>query len=306
LIQHLVRAGCDVIGWDRKTHAQAHEREVGQPRIWIGELRSSLLDDLFRSEAPDVVVHLGLWLPFSGQVTRRQRYNVTLTHALLDAVGRYRVRSLVFGSHALYYGALPELPLIRLEADPPLGVAAFPEASDVVTADLLACQALWSLPSARVCVLRCCEALAGNADGLLARLWRGPRVPTVLGYDPLVQFLDARDVAFAISLAVLQQLSGVYNVGSARPMPMSQVMSALGRTHVPIPEAVFRISARGFGLAELPGGALSLLKYPLLVDDAAFRNRTGFRPCHDEAATLENYRLSLDQREAPPPPEPPT
>ncbi|HEY5962103.1 MAG TPA: NAD-dependent epimerase/dehydratase family protein [Polyangiaceae bacterium] len=281
-----------VCGWDRKSRGEEGDASRG----WTGDLRGVALDDLFRTEAPNAVVHLALQSPFVGQqVAKRQRYNVTTTRALLDAVARYRVEALVFVAPSLYYGAASDLPLIRLEMDPPLGVATFPEAADIIASDLLACAALTGVPSTRTCVLRLCDVLVNGGDGLLAQLWRGPRVPTVLGFDPLVQFLDARDVATAIRLALEQALKGIYNVSSARPITLTHAIANIGRTNVPIPEAIFRISARGLFHAEFPAGALSLLKYPILLDDTAFRNRTGFLPRFDESACLEDYRKAVDE-----------
>jgi UDP-glucose 4-epimerase len=125
---------------------------------------------------------------------------------------------------------------------------------------------------------------------VLSHLLRGHRVPTVLGFDPVVQFLHERDVAIALCLAVEQRLRGIYNVGGSQPLPLSTIVQKLGRVMTPIPEALYRLSAGRFGLSDIPPGALSQFKYSVLVDDGLFRSRTGFSPQFDEDRALLDYR----------------
>jgi UDP-glucose 4-epimerase len=51
-----------------------------------------------------------------------------------------------------------------------------------------------------------------------------------------------------------------------------------------------------FGFPQLPTGAVTHLKYPVVVDAGAFRETTGFAHAHDELETIRAFR------EAVPPP----
>jgi UDP-glucose 4-epimerase len=288
LTLELLEAGYDVCGLDRRVVDGA----PSGVRVYDGDLRGAVVHELFRAERPDVVAHLATVSPFSLSGVARHRVNLLATRALLDAVARHGVGTLVFASRHLYYGAAADLPLYHREDDPPHGVETYPEAADLVAADLLVSTALWRIPRTRTAILRLCHPLGPSTRGVLGQLLCGTRVPTVLGFDPLVQFLHAVDVARAIRTTVEQGLRGIYNVGSARPLPISQIISALGRTNVAIPEALFRISVGRFGFPDIPAGALSLLKYPIVVDDASFRSRTGFAPRFDVRETLEQFKLA--------------
>src|SRR5688572_32290027 len=46
-------------------------------------------------------------------------------------------------------------------------------------------------------------------------------VPTVLGFDPLFQFMHEHDATAAIALALSSGLRGVYNVSGPPPAPLS-------------------------------------------------------------------------------------
>ena len=76
--------------------------------------------------------------------------------------------------------------------------------------------------------------------GTLANFLRGPRVPLVLGFDPLFQFLHEYDAARAIVATLQTKLVGVYNVAGPQPVPLSVLARITGRTPLPIPEAVFQ------------------------------------------------------------------
>jgi UDP-glucose 4-epimerase len=45
----------------------------------------------------------------------------------------------------------------------------------------------------------------------------------------------------------------------------------------------------------LPPGALSHIKYPVVVDASAFLEKTGFSHSKDEYETLEDFRRSLSE-----------
>lgn len=294
----LIRAGFEVCGIDRRGWQEA----PATVRIHGLDLRASGVHDVFRQERPRAVVHLATISPFIGTGGARRRVNLAVTRALLDAVAQHGIEQLVFAGRHLFYGAAADLPLIHAEQDPPHGVETFPEAADVIAADLMVCSAVWNIPRTRTAVLRFCHPLGPNARGILAELLKGSRVPTILGFDPIVQFLDPEDMAAAIRLTLEQALLGVFNVGGAQPMTLSQVVAALGRTTVAIPEAFYRISLGRFGLPEIHAGALSLLKHPVVVDDALFRSRTAYAQRFDARETLERFRSATSNVEAAPSP----
>ncbi len=149
---------------------------------------------------------------------------------------------------------------------------------------------MWRHPEIDTAVLRCCYTLGPLKQGTLAAFLRGPRVPTVLGFDPLFQFLHELDAARAIVLALSKQLRGVYNIAGPPPVPLSVVIRETGRQNLPIPELLFRGALGRFGLSMLPRGALEHVKYPVVIDGSEFADATGFVPEFTEDATMRAYR----------------
>jgi UDP-glucose 4-epimerase len=171
-----------------------------------------------------------------------------------------------------------------------MAVHTFPELSDLVAADLYAGSALWRYPEVDTAVLRCCYTLGPLKQGTLASFLRGPRVPTVLGFDPLFQFMHEHDTARAIVGALSKGLRGVFNVSGPPPVPLSIIIRETGRKNLPIPELLFRSALGRFGLPPLPKGAVDHIKYPIVIDSEPFRAATDFKSEYDEDATMRSFR----------------
>ena len=112
--------------------------------------------------------------------------------------------------------------------------------ADLVAADLFAGTALWRWPEIATSVLRLVYTLGPSRRGTLAAYIGKRRVPTVMGFDPLFQFMHEQDAARAIALALDKDLHGVYNVAGPSPVPLSLLCRETGRVRVPIPEPFFR------------------------------------------------------------------
>jgi len=176
-----------------------------------------------------------------------------------------------------------------------MAVTTYPELADLVAADLYAGSALWRDPDIDTVVLRLSYILGPSRAGTLANYLDGPRVPTVLGFDPLFQFIHEHDAARAIVQSLEQKLRGVYNVTGPKPVPLSLLIKATGRTNLPLIEPAFSRLIGHFGLPNLPKGAINHIKYPVVVDGSAFRNATGFECNFDEVQTMESF-AAVDDR----------
>jgi len=115
-------------------------------------------------------------------------------------------------------------------------------------------------------------------------------VPMVLGFDPLFQFLHEDDVVEALVLTLGKRPRGVFNVAGPQPLPLSRVAIAAGRTPVPVPEFLLEGLIGRFGFPRLPRGALTHIKYPVVVDAKAFRETTGFVHEYDEMDAIRSFR----------------
>ena len=284
--QRLRAAGHKVIGIDRRRWPDAPP-DVELHRC---DIRKRAAEDVFRQRRPDALVHMATVTHLTARSEDRDRINLHGTRAVWEACQKHGVRRAVFVGRHTYYGADHDAPLYHREDDPPMAVISFPELADLVAADLYAGSALWRTPQIDTAVLRLCYTLGPSRTGTLATFLRGPRVPTVLGFDPLFQFLHEEDAAEAIALALERGLRGVYNVAGPEPIPLSILIRLAGRRRVPIPEPLFRMMLGRLGLPRLPPGALSHVKYPVVVDASSFRGATGFTARYGADETAAAFR----------------
>jgi UDP-glucose 4-epimerase len=284
--KRLVEAGHRVIGVDRRPWAHAPDGLV----MHQADIRKRPAEDVFRSERPEAVVHMATVTHLTNQSPDRFRINLQGTRAMVEHCHHYGVKQMVFVGRHTYYGAAPDSPLYHTEDEPPMSLHSFPELADLVAADLYAGSALWRYPEIDTCVLRACYTLGPSCHGTLASFLRGPRVPTVLGFDPLFHFMHELDSADAIVLALEKRLRGVFNVAGPPPVPLSVIIRETNRQNTPVPEALVNITLGRFGLPRLPKGAVEHIKYPIVIDSAAFRKATGFEHVYDENETMAAFR----------------
>lgn len=285
----LLAKGHEVIGIDRRPWPDApagvemHELDI----------RKRAAEDVFRKARPDAVIHMATVTHLVARSEERYKINLGGTRAVFDNCRAHGVGQVIFVGRHTYYGAAPDAPLYHSEDDPPMAVTTFPELADLVAADLYATTALWRHPELTTSVLRICYTLGPTRQGTLAAFLRGPRVPVIMGFDPLFQFMHEVDTARAIVLALEKKIRGVYNVAGPQPVPLSVVAREAGRTVIPLPEAVFTMLLGRFGLPKLPPGAITHIKYPVVVDSASFRAATGFTHTIDEVAAIREYRSAF-------------
>lgn len=284
----LLHAGHEVVGIDRRPWPDAPR---GVP-VFQADIRKRPAEDVFRTHCPDAAIHMATVTHFTARFEERYRINLQGTRAVFDHCHRYGVGRVVFVGRHTVYGAGPDSPLYHVEEDPPMAVSTFPELADLVAADMYAGSALWRYPEIATVVLRVVYTLGPQRYGTLATFLRGPRVPTVMGFDPLYHFMHERDAARAIVLAATTSERGVYNVTGPRPVPLSTLCAATGRKAVAVPEPLFDFTTGRFGFPDLPLGAINHVKYPIVVDGARFRKETGFEHEFDEIQTMESFRWS--------------
>ena len=233
--RRLIAHGHEVHGIDRRPWPDAPDA-VHMHRADIGKRPA---EDVFRVAKPDVLVHMATVTHFTTGFEERYRINLGGTRKLFEHCAEYGVKQAIFVGRHTVYGATAGSPLYHTEDEPPLGGASFRELADLVAADLYAGSALWRWPKMRTAVLRLCYFLGPSRRGTLANFLGDNRVPLVMGFDPLYQFMHEFDAEDAIRLAIEKRLRGVYNVAGPTPVPLSILCKATGRTPIRIPEPFY-------------------------------------------------------------------
>ncbi|MGB5812614.1 MAG: NAD-dependent epimerase/dehydratase family protein [Polyangiales bacterium] len=286
--QRLVAEGHEVIGIDRRPWPDAPDGV----EMFQYDIRKRPAEDVFRSRRPQAAIHMATVTHLVHKSPDRMRVNLYGTRAFIHHCQAYGVEQAVMVGRHTYYGAAADSPLYHTEDEPPMSSHAFPELADLVAADLYASSALWRYPEIATCVLRMVYTLGPTKHGTLALYLRGPNVPLVMGFDPLFHFMHEDDAAHAIVTALSRKLHGVYNVSGPSPVPISTIARAAGRRVIPVPGTLINFGLGRLALPNLPPAAIDHLKYPIVVDSAAFKLATGFEHRYDEEETIEAFRVA--------------
>ena len=267
----------DVCGVDTRPW-RGHAPDI---RLHQVDLRKRKFEDVVRTERPNAIVHMGFVRHFERGERVRHDVNVRGTKQLLDHCARYGVRKLVVVSSAAVYGAFASNPY-SIDEDFPLSASrSYPEIRDQVEVDTLSSSFIWQHQEIETVVLRPAHALGPNSQSMMASYLRLPRVPTVMGFDPMIQFIGEQDWLEALSLAVMRPLSGVYNVVGAGQVPLHTAIEAVGASAWPVPGPIFEaLCRRLFALRfwHYPPGAIDYLRYPVCASGKRFEEATGFKP----------------------------
>lgn len=272
LLENYEVCGVDRVPWEGRPQSVA---------VHVVDLRKRGFEDVIRTELPSAVVHMGFVRDFRSDPGRRHDANVRGTKRLLDHCAHYGVQKLIVFSSGTVYGALHDNPFYMDEDRALEATRDYPEIRDLVEVDALATSFLWRYPHIRTCVLRPVNVLGHYTRSMIAGYLRLERPPTVMGFDPLMQFIHEQDVVEAIAVALEHGLQGVFNVVGPGQVPLHTAIRETGGRALALPEFVLRPLIRTLfarGIVPWPEGALDFLKFPVTLSGRRFVEATNFRP----------------------------
>ncbi len=281
-IQHRERR---VIGVDRRPFPDK-PKDVVHEQV---DIRRKKLKDLFRAEPIEAVIHLGVMHDPRASQAEHHSWNVAGFQKLLEYVAHFQVPKLVVLSSANVYGPQPDNAQFLTEDAPLLGGARFSEIRDLIEVDMLAQGFFWKHPETETVILRPVH-IVGAVHNAASNFMRLPTIPTLLGFDPMVQIVHESDVVRAIGRALAPGQRGIYNVAGPDPLPLSHIVKILGKPSIPIPYTFGRALLKrlwALRLTTFPAPELDHIRYVCMVDDRRSREDLGYEP---EVAIEETVR----------------
>src|SRR5437899_9599351 len=116
----------------------------------------------------------------------------------------------------------------------------YPEIRDLAEVDTLATGFLWRHPEVATTILRPVNTLGYYVHSTIGRYLRQRYVPTIMGFNPMVQFIHEEDVAEAVALALQSGTHGVFNLTGPGAVPLKVAIRESGGSALPFPETVAR------------------------------------------------------------------
>jgi UDP-glucose 4-epimerase len=252
------------------------------------DIRRKKTQDVFRQQPLAAVVHLGVMHDPRVSAVEHHSWNVAGFQRLLEFVAQYEVPKLVVLSSANVYGPRPDNPQFLSEDAPLLGGASFSEIRDLIEVDMLAQSFFWKHPRTETVILRPVHILGGvrNAPSNYLRL---KAIPTLLGFDPMIQVIHQDDVVSALVAALRPGVRGIFNVAGPPPLPLSRLIGLTGRPRVTIPHFVATSLIQNlfrYRVTSFPAPELDHIRYVCMVDDRRARAELRYEPAHDIEETV--------------------
>lgn len=279
-----------VIGIDRRDFPE-RPRDVVFHQI---DIRRKKMRDVFRAGNIRAVVHLGIMHDPRVSPAEHHAWNVVAFGKLLEYMEQYRVPKLVVLSSANVYGPQPDNPQFLSENAPLLGSARFHEIRDLIEVDMLAQSFFWRNAACETVILRPAHIL-GTVRNAPSNYLRLDVVPTLMGFDPMVQVIHQDDVARAIQRALTPGKRGIFNLAGPPPVALSRLIRAVGRQSISIPSTIASAALRAafrWRLSSFPSPELDHIKYVCMVDDRRAREQLDFVAVHG----LRECAMALDER----------
>ncbi len=266
-----------------------------------GEVRHRFLDlnlphadgsvyKLLKEEKPDVIVHLAALRSPSHDYTYIHELNALGALHVMAAAGEAKIPRLVLGSTTMVYGARGDNPNFLTEEHPTRADAHDKFVMDFVEAERHARYHAKRYPEAKVAVLRFAQLLSPEIRDYKTRYFEAPAAVTMMGYDPLMQFLHPEDATSALVKAVENpQTHGAFNIAPEGVLPLSTILLLYGTLPIPVPHTVaYTLIEAGWlaGVGFAPGSHAHYIRYNCVAANDKARRVLAWTPARTTLETL--------------------
>jgi UDP-glucose 4-epimerase len=256
--------------------------------------------EIFAAEGVDTLAHLAfLNSPSHASAWAHELESVGTMHAL-NACRRTGVRKLVMWSQTLLYGAHPTNPNFLSEKHPLRARRNEPFFADKIEAESDALRFGKPGKGRVVTILRTAPILGPTVTNYLTRYLSHRLVPTILGFDPLWQFVHEADAVAAFKLAVDRDTPGLFNVVGDGVLPLSTVVKLAGRLALPLPRSIANMMAGALWAAQLseaPPSFFDYMQYLCVADGDHAREAMGYAPVYTSREALIDYASAQHLRD---------
>lgn len=259
------------------------------------DLRNPLVSRIVSTTAVDTVVHTATMAGpgAAGGRARMKEQNVIGAMQLLAACQQSPdVRTIVLKSSTAVYGSDHADPALFREDQTPATPPSSGFASDAAEVEGYARSLARRRPDVTMTILRFANFLGGQMDSVLGSFFALPVVPSVLGFDPRLQFVHEDDGLEVLARATQEDHPGVYNVAGPGVVYLSQCVRKAGRVQVPVPMPVVGAVAglvRRARRVDFSPEQLRFLQFGRAVDTTRLEDEFGYVPQYTTVAAFDDF-----------------
>jgi UDP-glucose 4-epimerase len=245
-------------------------------KVLRAHYNKTIIEDVFRHSAFDTVLHLGRTGSFKEAAGKRFDLNVVGSQKIMNLCLQHGVKNLLVLSTFHIYGADPANHIPIAEDEPLRAGLEFPQIADAIQMDNMASTWVYRHPEVRTIVLRPTSVIGPTVRNTMSEFLRQARVPYLLGFNPMSQFLHEDDMARAVLSAWQSGHRGIFNIAGPAVIPWRTALELCRARTFPIPWPLTRLYVEVAG--SLPHYLINFFRYPCVITDRAFREATGWSP----------------------------
>ena len=257
---------------------------IGDTSFVRADIRNPMIGRIIDHAGVDTVVHMNVIatpVGAGGRVTMKE-INVIGTMQLLAACQRAEtLQRLVVKSSSSVYGSSPRDPAMFSEDLVGKGPPRSGWGRDSVEVESYVRGFSRRRPDVDVAMLRLANFMGPGVRTPMTDYFALPVIPTVLGFDPRLQFVHEDDGLQALRLATLRPVAGVFNVAGDGILTLSQAARIAGRPTLPIPSPLGGVVGslyRRTGLADFSAEQIRFLTHGRGLDTTKMRSVLGLEP----------------------------
>jgi UDP-glucose 4-epimerase len=273
--------------------------DLGSVSFARADIRNPIIAKVIMREQVDTVVHMSVLPPVAaGSRASAKELNVIGTMQLLAACQQSPdLEHFVLKSSTAVYGSSSRDPAMFSEDMDARRIGAVGFVKDLNEVEGYVRGFARRRPDVRVTTLRTASAIGPGLHTPLAAYFRLPAIPTVLGFDPRLQFLNDTDLIDALEHATLRDVAGTFNIAGDGIMMLSQEIRRLGRPALPMPS--FAMTSLGSVMrqarrADFSREQVAFLAHGRGVDTTRMRDVLGFVPSRTTAEAFAEFAQSLE------------
>jgi UDP-glucose 4-epimerase len=258
--------------------------DSGTVQFVRADIRNPVIAKVIAREQVDTVVHMSVIASpgTAGGRTTMKELNVIGTMQLLAAAQQApTLEHLVVKSSGAFYGASSRDPAMFTEEMGPKRQAASGYGKDVSEVESYVRGFARRRPDVTVTTLRAANVIGPLVSSPITSYLRLPVIPTVLGFDPRLQWLHEHDLLGVLQHATMNRVHGTFNVSGDGVMMLSQAIRRLGKPSIKVPSFMFpQVGSlvRQARLVDFVPDQVALLTYGRGMDTTRMRSELGYEP----------------------------
>lgn len=281
----------EIIGVDvREPH-----HDLTRTEFVRADIRNPLVGRVLEAARVDTIVHMSTAAAPSaaGGRAKMKEQNVIGAMQLLAAAQKSpHLERFILKSSTAVYGSDHSDPALFREGDTPRIPPSSGFAKDATEIEGYARAFGRRRKDVSLSILRFANFLGGQMESVLGAFFALPVVPSVLGYDPRLQFCHEDDAVEVLSRVVTGDHPGIYNVAGPGILYLSQAVRIAGRVPAPVPlplvSAVAGVVRRSKRVDFSPE-QLKFLQFGRVGDISRLRDQLGYEPRYSSREAFEDF-----------------